>query len=143
MKKILVIILMIFIVGCSQVSEEQKAYDKYFNILIHSETFTPNKQLPFDLNINVNKNSIKEFHYEFIITNPQIEFESLKIAILPFDFQKDEIIPTFNIIEEVDITLFNQNKSGIKLNYFSQYNYNKFKVLIEYNNQQQIFLIEK
>lgn len=143
MKKIITMILIMFLIGCQNISDEQKAFDKYFNTLKQTETFESNDNLPFDLEIKRSNDSIKDYHYEFVITNPQQVFDNLKIAILPLNYKNDEIIPTFNIIEEVDISSFNNNETGIKLNYFSQHKYSTFKILVEYNNNQKIFLIEK
>lgn len=143
MKKILLFIILLVLSACSQTSYEQQQYNEYYKIINNENNFKSLKQLPFDIQVNVNEHTIKKYHYEFIIDNPKLALNDLKVAILPMNFKNDEIIPTFNIIESIDITSFNKNESKIKLNYFSDTRYKKFKLLVEYNDIRSVFLITK
>lgn len=94
---------------------DQHQESKYFKIDVKKTIFSGQKKL-----------------YEIILSNPKIKVDDLKILAYPIGYENDELLPNFNIFEEVDISSFNNHETGIKLNYFSAHDYTDFKVLVEY-----------
>jgi len=132
MKKLIIILVCFVLVGCfnNQVSVQDE-YFQYLRRLEKSEDFS-NSEAPVKIEITREASDISEYHYSIIISEPEFKMEKLKIIAYPIGFKNDGIVPNFNILEEVDITTFNNNEAAIKLNYFSDNEYSSFKVLLAF-----------
>lgn len=138
MKKVFIFLLLLLIsAGCNNVEAGEAKYYEMTNTIINN----PKETKITNLNIEIIKHNSEDnkYLYEIIITNPKIQFDDLKIIALPKEYNFDELLPNFNVLEQIDIKEFNNKNQAIKLNFFSQNNYQSFKILIEYkNNNQQI-----
>lgn len=121
--------------GCQQVDEGEEKYYEMTNLIINDTKADNIKDL--DIEIFKHHSDDNKYLYEIILSNPKINFEDLKIIALPTNYDYDELLPNFNVLENVDISEFNNKNQNIKLNFFSQNDYREFKVLIQYQNNNQ------
>ncbi|HHT38479.1 MAG TPA: hypothetical protein GXZ95_03575 [Mollicutes bacterium] len=99
MKKVVVIILCLFLTGCGdiiidkQVSEYNAFVDSAKNYTGHTD------YIPFDITVNFEQILDDEITYRVIIDNPKTKVMNIK-AIAIHDYQTEDIYPTTGIFEE-------------------------------------------
>ena len=98
MKKILgVIVLMFLLTACStNLTNEEKIYNEYISDLKRSENYESN--LPFDLEIYVDKIIETEVMYRVIIDNPKVPLRNIE-ALVIHDKYTEDIFPSSGIFE--------------------------------------------
>lgn len=98
MKKILVIIALLFIItGCSNnLTVEEVNYNNYVNDLKKSASNESN--LPFDLDIYVDKIIETEVMYRVIIDNPKVSLRNIE-ALVIHDKYTEDIFPSSGIFD--------------------------------------------
>ena len=144
MKRLLVILVCFCLVGCF--STKVSVQDEYYQYLKRLETTNEYNDMKAPVKIEITREygDLKQYHYSIIISEPEFDLGQLKVIAYPIGYKNDEIIPNFNILEQVDLTSFNKDGVGLKLNYFSDYEYKQFKVLLSYqydsSNHEEIYL---
>ncbi|MDF9866839.1 hypothetical protein OKW22_000394 [Bacilli bacterium PM5-3] len=134
MKRLLCLICCLCLVACFNGGDtRQQEYYEYLKILDKSSEYSK-KEAPCTIKAYQTTSDYSKYHYYIVISDPKIKLEKLKVVAYPIGYKNDEIVPNFNILEDVDITTFNNKQSAIKLNYFSENNYTQFKVLLSYQN---------
>lgn len=98
MKKILFFISLIFIMtGCtSSLTNEEILYNDYVKILKQSAKHEDN--LPFDLEIYVDKIIETEVMYRVIIDNPKVSLRNIEVLVI-HDKYTEDIFPSSGIFE--------------------------------------------
>ena len=123
MKKLVVLIFIIFIVGCSNVKIEQneeisKEKEDYLAIKNESnniEEYISDEELPCDITITVDRVNNEEISYRAIIDNPKIDMYNVR-ALLIHDYFTEDIFPSIGIFDKREnLLLNNEEVRGISL----------------------------
>ena len=143
MKKFLIIsITLIFcLTGCNKTTKIDQEKDDYLAIkqdLLNNNNFIQEEELPFDLNIYVNRVNDEEISYRAIIDNEKENMHNVK-AILVHNYFTDDIFPSIGIFDDgVDLLTNNDEVKGISLvGYISStkdINNLEYRVYIEYKD---------
>lgn len=143
MKKILIIFitLILFLTGCNNETNIDKEKEDYLAIkqeLLNSNNFTNKDDLPFDLNVYVNRVNDEELSYRAIIDNEKENMYDIK-AILIHNYYTDNVFPSIGIFDDgVDLLVDNDNVKGISLIGYISSNKNidnlEYRVYIEYKD---------
>ena len=98
MKKILsIIILMFLLTACStNLTNEEKTYNEYVSYLKQNINYESN--LPFDLEIYVDKIIETEVKYRVIIDNPKVSLRNIE-ALVIHDKYTEDVFPSSGIFE--------------------------------------------
>ena len=98
MKKILsIIILMFLLTACStNLTNEEKTYNEYVSYLKQNTNYESN--LPFDLEIYVDKIIETEVRYRAIIDNPKVSLRNIE-ALVIHDKYTEDVFPSSGIFE--------------------------------------------
>ena len=98
MKKIVLIICILFLCGCAKMESNQyKQYKEYINELKTSQATTNN--LPFDVEIIIDKVIETEVTYRVIIDNPKISLRNIEALVIHDKYTKDEF-PSIGIFDD-------------------------------------------
>ena len=123
MKKIVVLIFIIFIVGCSnvkieqneEISKEKEDYLAIKNELNNIEEYISDEELPCDITISVDRVNNEEISYRAIIDNPKIDMYNVR-ALLIHDYFTEDIFPSIGIFDKREnLLLNNEEVRGISL----------------------------
>ena len=143
MKKFLIIsITLIFcLTGCNKTTKIDQEKEDYLAIkqdLLKNNNFIQEEELPFDLNIYVNRVNDEEISYRAIIDNEKENMHNVK-AILVHNYFTDDIFPSIGIFDDgVDLLTNSEEVKGISLvGYISStkdINNLEYRVYIEYKN---------
>ena len=143
MKKFLIIsITLIFcLTGCNKITKIDQEKDDYLAIkqdLLNNNNFIQEDELPFDLNIYVNRVNDEEISYRAIIDNEKENMHNVK-AILVHNYFTDDIFPSIGIFDDgVDLLTNSDEVKGISLvGYISStkdINNLEYRVYIEYKD---------
>ena len=97
MKKIFLVIIAIFILtGCNKVTPEEEKYNEYLTYI--KETDDNITDLPFDLEIYVDKIIDTEIMYRVIIDNPKISLRNIQAMVIHDNYTGD-VFPSSGIFE--------------------------------------------
>ena len=143
MKKFLIIsITLIFcLTGCNKTTKIDQEKEDYLAIkqdLLKNNNFIQEEELPFDLNIYVNRVNDEEISYRAIIDNEKENMHNVK-AILVHNYFTDDIFPSIGIFDDgVDLLTNSEEVKGISLvgyiNSTKDINNLEYRVYIEYKN---------
>lgn len=141
MKKILIIILTIFLVGCNNTPKESKSElekEDYINYVKKLEKINePTDDIPFDIEVKYDKLTKDEVRYQIVIDNPKYELNDVK-ALAIHNKETDDIFPSSGIFENPIDLIPNQKPEGIILVGYIPYTKKvddfkcNIKVLVEY-----------
>ncbi len=96
MKKLLLLISILLLCACSSDSIELKKYNSYIKELNTSEN---SREIPFDISIDLNKFTDKEYIYKLIIDNPKEELRDIEVLIV-HDKDTNDIFPSSGIFDD-------------------------------------------
>lgn len=134
MKKIVFILPLILLVGCTNKVEENKyAYLDYKNNLEKQEIFSKEK-LDFNSYFNIKRENKEVIDYSIIIDNPTVNMHRVK-ALLIHDYTQDEIFPSIGILDEPMELLKDSNSRIIlkgKIQTMDDISNVKFRLYLEY-----------
>ena len=143
MKKFLIIsiTLILCLTGCNKTTKIDQEKEDYLAIkqdLLKSNNFIQEEELPFDLNIYVNRVNDEEISYRAIIDNEKENMHNVK-AILVHNYFTDDIFPSIGIFDDgVDLLTNSEEVKGISLvgyiNSTKDINNLEYRVYIEYKN---------
>lgn len=98
MKKfLLLVIFVLMLCGCAEESDELKLYNSYINDLKKVEK--SNNNLPFNINVYIDKVIETEVMYRVIIDNPKIPLRNIE-AIITHDKYTQDIFPSSGIFDD-------------------------------------------
>lgn len=133
MKKIIMILLFILLVGCSKPTT---TYDSYVTTL--KQENIASEYVPFDVNVYMDEVNESKLVYQVVIDNAKEEMKSIK-ALVIHNVKTKDVFPSVGIVDE-PITL-NAKTKGINLiGYVDKKEAIEFKILIETNNQKYIVI---
>lgn len=143
MKKFLIIsiTLMLCLTGCNKTTKIDQEKEDYLAIkqdLLKNNNFIQEEELPFDLNIYVNRINDEEISYRAIIDNEKENMHNIK-AILVHNYFTDDIFPSIGIFDDgVDLLTNSEEIKGISLVGYiystKDINNLEYRVYIEYKN---------
>jgi len=116
MKKFLILLIPLLLVGCSnEVEEEKSDYLTYKNVLQEEVEFSSLEDLDFDITISIDKINDEEISYRAIIDNPHVDMYKIKALIIHNYFTED-IFPSIGIFDDTyDLVVGNEEVKGITL----------------------------
>lgn len=135
MKKVLLIILTtILLVGCrNEETKQMKIYDDYIKDLESVETSS--KDIPFNIEITVNKLTDGIMSYKALIDKEELTMNNIE-AILVHDKKTENAFPSIGIFEDKISLDKESNEKGVKLTgYIEEHEEIKFKLLIKYKDE--------
>ena len=137
MKRILLILPLIFLVGCTNEVEENKiAYLEYKNELEEKETFNKEEEMDFNTYFNIERENEEIVNYSVIVDTPNINMYDVK-ALLIHNYTQDEVYPSVGILDS-PVTLIKDTEDKIELKGTIQTNEDisnvKFKLYLEYTD---------
>lgn len=98
MKKILCIILVLLLTGCTNTKTmEESIYDDYVQMLKKSSKSETN--LPFDIEIFIDKIIETEVTYRVIIDNPKVSLRNIETIVI-HDMHTEDIFPSSGIFDD-------------------------------------------
>lgn len=113
MKKILIILLLIFFLcGCTNISKEKEEYLEYIDEL--KEVNKSSKEYPFNIEIKYDKITSKEIRYQVIIDSVQEDITDI-IMIAYHNKDTEDIYPSMGIFDEKESLLKDKKPSGLIL----------------------------
>lgn len=148
MKRLILIICLLLIPGCNQNSNQEQIdlYSSFIKETKQYESKDISKNLPFDINVYLEKVIDEEITYRVIIDNPKEEIKNIK-AIAIHNYETKDIYPTSGIFEKSlnlipnVVDLSNNNVKGVILIGYIDYddeieNFDGIiKVLIKYTGR--------
>lgn len=148
MKKILIIILTIFLVGCNNTPKESKSElekEDYINYVKKLEKINESTDdMPFDIEVKYDKLTKDEVRYQIVIDNPKYELNDVKTLAI-HNKETDDIFPSSGIFENPIDLIPNQKPEGIILVGYIPYTKKvddfkcNIKVLVEYKIDNKIY----
>lgn len=123
MKKLVVLIFIIFLVGCSnikieqneEINKEKEDYLAIKNELNSVKEYVNDDDLPCDVTISIDRINKEEISYRAIIDNPKIDMYNVK-ALLIHDYFTEDIFPSIGIFDKTENLLIgNEEVKGISL----------------------------
>ena len=113
MKKILILILLIFLLcGCTKQSAEKKEYLSYIEEL--KNTKSSSKEYPFNIEVKYDKITKKEVRYQVIID--EVKKDITDITMIAYhDRETEDIYPSMGIFDEKESLLKDKKPSGLIL----------------------------
>ena len=135
MKKILVVIVLLLLTGCTnKVEEEKYAYLEYKNNLEEQKDFVSQESLEFNTYFNLVRETEEKVTYSLVIDSPKVNMNNVK-ALLIHDFVTDDVFPSVGIFDE-PVTLHKDSNDKIYLEGIIQtiddISDTKFKLYLEY-----------
>ncbi len=135
MKKILVVIVLLLLTGCTnKVEEEKYAYLEYKNNLEEQKDFVSQESLEFNTYFNLVRETEEKVTYSLVIDSPKVNMKNVK-ALLIHDFVTDDVFPSVGIFDE-PVTLHKDSNDKIVLEGSIQtiedISDTKFKLYLEY-----------
>lgn len=104
MKKILLIFICLLLIGCSSV--EKKKYDDYILLLRNSNI---SSDIPFSIQVYLDKLLDDEISYRVIIDNPKYDLFNVE-ALAIHNIETNDIFPSIGIFDET-VNLVNEVKN--------------------------------
>ena len=123
MKKLVVFLFIIFLVGCSnieiepneEINKEKENYLAIKNELNSVKEYVNDDDLPCDVTISIDRINKEEISYRAIIDNSKIDMHNVK-ALLIHDYFTEDIFPSIGIFDETENLLVgNEEVKGISL----------------------------
>lgn len=145
MKKILVVILILFLTGCTEdkITLEKDDYLVFKEELLKQENFTNEEDLLLSLNVSADRINEEEISYRMIMDNPEENMHNIK-AIVVHNHFTDSIYPSIGIFDEpIDLIVDNDEVKGITLIGYIKTTKDikdldlEVRVYIEYTNEQE------
>lgn len=146
MKKVVVVLLLPLLIGCtSEVEKNKIAYLDYKNNLQEQETFNTKEEIDFNTYFNIKRENEEIVNYSIIINDPSIDMYNIK-ALLIHDLIQDEVYPSVGIMDK-PVELLKDTEDKIELKGTIQTTEDisnvNFRLYIEYtdkdNNQNKIY----
>ena len=139
MKRLVVFLSFLFLVGCtSEVEENKYAYLEYKNELEEQETFNNEEEMDFNIFFNIKREDEEIVNYSAIIDSPNINMYNVK-ALLIHDYLQDEAFPSIGIMDS-PVTLLSGSEDKIELKGVIQTIYDisnvEFKLYLEYTDKE-------
>lgn len=123
MKKLIMLLFAVFIVGCSSVKietdnnivEEKEDYLAIKDELNSVDKYISDENLPCDIKISLDRINKEEISYRAIIDNPKTNMYNIK-ALLIHDYFTEDIFPSIGIFDETEnLIVGNEEVRGISL----------------------------
>jgi len=111
MKKILFILFIFVLVGCEDVEQYKEQYINYKKQLSTSSVFTSYEDLPFELDIKLEKNE-DLIKYDILIFNPKENLSNIEILVIHDQITSDKY-PSIGIFDSMG--MLNESSSTLKL----------------------------
>lgn len=139
-KRILWILLLFVLVGCSTKEEDEKSdYIAIKSHLLEEETYTIGDELPLDIVVNIDRIDEEEVDYRVVFSNPKEDMHDIE-AMVVHNYYNDDLFPTIglfdskgellmgdkNTLELKDTIETNKNLSSINL---------ELKIYIKYKDK--------
>lgn len=143
MKKAFLLLMILFLVGCTNQKSLEKQYYKYINDVNECEYFEDTKY-PFDINITLEKLNNNYLIYRVYMDNPKEDLYDIK-ALITHNYKTNDVFPSSGLYENPLNLMMNESSKdyvkGIILSGYIETNKNikdidiTFKTLIKLKNR--------
>ena len=100
MKKVVVLVLVFLLVGCStKIEEEKYTYLEYKSALEEKEEFDSDDKLDFNTFFDITRDSEEVINYSMTIDNPKCDMYNIK-ALLIHDYTLEDTYPSIGIFDD-------------------------------------------
>lgn len=100
MKKLVLLLPLILLVGCTNNVEENKyAYLEYKRVLEEKEEFTEREEIDFNTYFNIERENEEVVNYSIVIQEPNTDMHNVK-ALLIHNYVQDEAFPSIGILDD-------------------------------------------
>lgn len=135
MRKVILILPLILLMGCTNEVEESKyAYLDYKSELQKQEDFSTQEEIDFNTYFNIERENEEVVNYSVVINNPNVDMHNVK-ALLIHDYVQDEVYPSVGIMGEPVALLKNSSDEIVLKGTFlttDDISNVKFKLYLEY-----------
>ena len=135
MKKLVVLLPLLFLVGCTNEVEENKySYLEYKRVLEQKEEFTTREEIDFNTYFNIERENEEVVNYSIVIKEPGVDMHNVK-ALLIHDYVQDEAFPSVGILDNpVELKKDSEDKIILegKIQTIDDISNVKFKLYLEY-----------
>lgn len=139
MKKLFILIPLLFLVGCTNELEVEKYdYLTYKNELQEKEEFKSEEELDFNTYFDIIRENDEKIVYSIVIDSPKIDMYNVK-ALLIHDYMSEDVFPSVGIFDEpVSLLSDSDNKIILKGDIYSEKELTdtKFKLYLEYEDNE-------
>lgn len=100
MKKILLIILIIFLTGCTNTEEDNKSeYIALKSNLLEEEITNTKEELPIDITVYLDRIDEEKIKYKVILDNPKENMHNIR-SLVVHNYYSDEIFPSLGVFNQ-------------------------------------------
>lgn len=100
MKKLILFLPIILLIGCTNTVEENKySYLEYKSELQKEDNLNVNDNVDFNIFFNIIRENNEIVNYSVTITNPIIDMKMVK-ALLIHDYMQDDVFPSVGIFDD-------------------------------------------
>ena len=135
MKKLVLLLPLMFLVGCTNEVEENKyAYLEYKHELEEQQEFSTREEIDFNTYFNIERENEEVVNYSIVIQEPNIDMHNVK-ALLIHDYVQDEAFPSIGILDNpVELQKDSEDKIILegKIQTIEDITNVKFKLYLEY-----------
>ena len=135
MKKMIALLSLFLLVGCTNEFEENKySYLEYKNKLEENEEFVSDEEIDFNVYFNIERENEEVVNYSIIINDPNVDMYKVK-ALLIHDYVQDDAFPSIGILDEpVELKKDSEDKIILegKIQTMDDISNVEFKLYLEY-----------
>ena len=100
MKKILLIILIVFLTGCTNTEEDNKSeYIALKSNLLEEQITNEKEELPVDITVNLDRINEEKIDYKVTLDNPKENMHNIK-SLVVHNYYSDEIFPSLGVFNQ-------------------------------------------
>lgn len=135
MKKLVLLLPLILLVGCTNNIEENKyAYLEYKHELEEQKEFSTREEIDFNAYFNIERENEEVVNYSIAIQEPNTDMHNVK-ALLIHDYVQEEAFPSIGILDEpVELQKDSEDRIVLegKIQTIEDISDVKFKLYLEY-----------
>ena len=113
-KRILLVILLLVLVGCSNKPEEDKSeYIAIKSNLLEEKNYTSKEELPLDIVVSIDRKDEEKVSYKVIFSNPKEDMHDIE-AMVVHNYYNEDLFPTIGLFDKKGELLKGQEE-GLEL----------------------------
>ena len=113
-KRILLVILLLVLVGCSNKPEEDKSeYIAIKSNLLEEKNYTSKEELPLDIVVSIDRKDEEKVSYKVIFSNPKEDMYDIE-AMVVHNYYNEDLFPTIGLFDKKGELLKGQEE-GLEL----------------------------
>lgn len=135
LKRILLVMLVFILMGCSVSTEEEEDKSEYLTIKsnlleVKDEDYILDEDLPLDIVVEIDRMDEEEVDYRVIFSNPKEDMYDIE-AMVVHNYYNEDLFPTLGLFDEKKELLVNEEDSIIELEDNIETNKNLSSIYLE------------